>query len=886
MSDRRKKIDEDTPLVQRQDRSETPPRRRGSRHNGSTPPPGVTMQDKVRRPSELKYDGSNALEPGLLMKQASKYQDPNGVELLISRQQHVAHRAKVTDLLLAGKPFKKVGEPLREEDYDDFGQWVTTANTTFDSLDFDDLENEMLHEARAKHGGYIEPPKWKMWLVIVLAGVATGVVAYGIDMGIQGLMWLKFQSAEKYMNTPSMNYNSTSTDGNPLPPEAYDYSIDTWIPLLIYAGFNMAYASVAASLVIFGEPLAKGSGIGEIKCYLNGIRLYRVVRLKTLCCKALGILFSVAAGLPCGKEGPMIHSGAAIAGGVSTGKSSKLHMDTGFFKEFRNDRDKRNFVTAGAACGVGVAFGAPVGGLLFAVEEVGSFWNLELTVMVFLCAAIGPWVLQILQHPTSGSGNVQGLIDFGAITGGYKYYDLPFVALLGAMGGLIGASFIKLNMIQTKWRRVHVKTKFRRFLEVLIVTALCSITLILLVTQGFDCIMDAPENAGLNAFKKRYGCNADSYNDMATYFFRSMEDTIHVLTHSSTHIHYASLFKHLLPYFVLTVLTYGIHVPSGLFLPSLALGCTLGHIYAQIWNVIFGYQLLDPSNYALFGATAVLGGLVRMTISVIVIIMEATANTTFFYPLVVVTVCAKIVGDRFTHGIYDAHIQLAQIPLLETNLDRPEMALMCASDIMKPELVYLKEKVTVSELCSVVKKYPNENSLIVVDAEGALRGILLRRAALILLDKKAWERRLTLDDFAKSAREREFLKLKKYKFFDRISRDDDDKIIDLMPYVDQWPYTFLTTAPCSRIHRTFRELGLRHIVIINQQRRPVGVIGRKQLTYLEMVDPKTLPEEPMPQRLMSGSMSLNDIGSEGSPVTMQSWRALDEWQEAYKKGVN
>ena len=89
-----------------------------------------------------------------------------------------------------------------------------------------------------------------------------------------------------------------------------------------------------------------------MKCYLNGIRIPRVIRLKTLICKATGVMFSVASGLAVGKEGPMIHSGAAIAAGISQGKSSSLKFfDTGFLKAFRNDQAKRDFVSGGAAAG-------------------------------------------------------------------------------------------------------------------------------------------------------------------------------------------------------------------------------------------------------------------------------------------------------------------------------------------------------------------------------------------------------------------------------------------------------------------------------------------------------------------------------------------------------
>lgn len=57
----------------------------------------------------------------------------------------------------------------------------------------------------------------------------------------------------------------------------------------------------------------------------------------------------------------MVHSGAAVAAGLSQGKSTTLGFDCGVLKQFRCDREKRDFVTGGAAAGVAAAFGAPVG---------------------------------------------------------------------------------------------------------------------------------------------------------------------------------------------------------------------------------------------------------------------------------------------------------------------------------------------------------------------------------------------------------------------------------------------------------------------------------------------------------------------------------------------
>ena len=62
---------------------------------------------------------------------------------------------------------------------------------------------------------------------------------------------------------------------------------------------------------------------------------------------------------------------------------------------------------------------------------------------------------------------------------------------------------------------------------------------------------------------------------------------------------------------------------------------------------------VTPGLYAMIGAAATLGGVTRMTVSLIVIMFELTGGLTYIVPIMVAVMISKWVGDAFVKdGMY------------------------------------------------------------------------------------------------------------------------------------------------------------------------------------------------------------------------------------------
>lgn len=137
-------------------------------------------------------------------------------------------------------------------------------------------------------------------------------------------------------------------------------------------------------------------------------------------------------------------------------------------KRYRNDVTKRELIAAGGSSGVAAAFGAPIGGALFAYEmsKPTSFWSFKMIWKTFITCSLAVLLLGILQTLAEGDlgdGFAGSTIKFGNISGNNKFnsfQNLIAAILIGVVGGLMGAFFVGVNFKVNVWRKNWIAKKW------------------------------------------------------------------------------------------------------------------------------------------------------------------------------------------------------------------------------------------------------------------------------------------------------------------------------------------------------------------------------------------------------------------------------------------
>ncbi|KAI8999840.1 chloride channel, partial [Gaertneriomyces semiglobifer] len=671
------------------------------------------------------------------------------------------------------------------------------------------------------------------WILVFIIGAVTGILAAYIDVASEWASDIKdgYCTAGFYLNR---KFCCQGVDGAEKCDVWRDWNqafgvtglVGFWAEYAMYVAFGVTFAVMSAGLVKYYAPYAAGSGIPEVKTILGGFVIRKFLGGWTLIVKCIGLSLSVGSGLSLGKEGPLVHVACCVGNILA-----RL-----FDKYGKNEGKRREILSASSAAGVSVAFGAPIGGVLFSLEEVSYYFPYKTMWRSFFCAMVAAIALQLM-NPFRTGKLVLFAVEYKRAWHGF---ELPMFVLLGILGGLYGAFFIRMNIKVAEFRR----TSWLRRYQVWEVTAVAALTC--LIAFGVPFMRVSTVELVANLFRECVETEEDFYGLCR---WEPLAGIIKYLL-------LACAIK-----IVLTVFTFGIRVPAGIFIPSMAVGATIGRalgIMMQLWQNAYPHSFLfasckpqeecvTPGTYAMVGAAAALGGVTRMTVSLTVIMFELTGALTYTVltrcvPYVVLPIMLTIMTSKWTadflcpESIYDALIHLNGYPYLDphTSYDKPTSNdALTANDVMTKsgDLEVLWEGMEVGDL---------ELALEIVGERG--RGF---KGYPVVESREEWR----LSGWVGGAEVRYALEQAKAEFsqlaattpvtftsetsspLSAVSMNlspGEPPYLDLRPWTDQTPITISPLWPLELVLELFKKMGLRYVLVV-EGGTVRGVITKKDL---------------------------------------------------------
>ena len=490
----------------------------------------------------------------------------------------------------------------------------------------------------------------------------------------------------------------------------YKYFSEAGIAGVFFSGFwyvltSVVLAATAALLVHKIAPEAKGSGIPEVKAGVSGFWIMKSFASKTYLVKALGLAMTVGAGLALGKEGPMVHMGSCLA--IMIASSVAYHLTGGRLPLAGHD-----LLCVGAASGVSAAFGAPLGGVLFVVEELGSMRGQGISANTLLLSTLAAFSSAFTLKAINLTGTKTLTLFEVTYSRPWQTWEGGVFIVLGIVGGLVGAFFIRLNMWVMLKRRKAAKDGTTWFVPPRVsswFTAKLPNWIVSRVWKNEDRMHPTMQTCF------EIGCLA-LFTALLNYPFSNLlrllaPEAIHALYQTCPHAAsmnyglcdpgeyqnfstswgvFVSLLFAACIRLLQMIVTFGARIPAGLFIPSLFIGACLGRLVGQ---VLFGLHVhfgmfrhvtdVEPGIYAMVGSAAVLAGVSRMTVSLVVIMFELTGGLNYVVPFSLAVISAKWVGDLFSDSIYECHAVLNGFCAIEPEIHERGVTTPIIEDIAR-----------------------------------------------------------------------------------------------------------------------------------------------------------------------------------------------------------
>ena len=376
---------------------------------------------------------------------------------------------------------------------------------------------------------------------------------------------------------------------------AFVYHRASWILFM----FTPLCFLIAWWLVKKFSPYARGSGIPQVMAAIelaNPRQISKVDKLlgiRIIFVKMTSSLIMVLGGGIVGREGPTVQ----IAGSIFRKINAAL-------PEWWPKISKKNMIMTGAAAGLAAAFNTPLGGIVFAVEELTKTHINYFKTAIFTAVIISGLTAQALLGPYLylGYPDVNNL----------SPYIFTAVALVAVISGLAGSIMSKMMLYILKW-----KSKFRFNYQHIIYLLACALIIV---------------SAGIFINQNALGSG------------KSLMTSVLFSSHK-----YSPWYLPILRAGGL-IITFTTGAAGGVFAPSLSAGASVGSMMAGLMHL----SATNSNIIILAGMVGFLTGVTRSPFTCAILVLEMTDRHNVIFHLMLAAMFASLVSRIIDkHSFYD-----------------------------------------------------------------------------------------------------------------------------------------------------------------------------------------------------------------------------------------
>jgi chloride channel 2 len=519
------------------------------------------------------------------------------------------------------------------------------------------------------------------WLFLAVLGVIMSFVSYTMDYAIDTLNHSRFWLYQQLGDAVILSYLAWS-------------ALPTFLILF------------SAGIIHLVAPTAAGSGIPELKTIFRGVMLKDFLSGKTLIAKSIGLMCTLGAGMPLGKEGPFVHIASIVATGLS-------NLITSFKGTYANESKSSEMLAAACAVGVACCFASPIGGVLFSIEVTAAFFAVRNYWRGFFASVCGALVFRLISVWLGEIDTIVAVFQTGFdVSFPFDPVEIYMFAFIGALCGLGGAFYVYAHRRYVLWLRGNKRLQSilskNRFIYPCMIAWLIS-SLSFPPWFGQFYASDIGTHDQIHVLFSNYSWTREPTS-------MTVDEWDHV-KHFVTP--YSGIFVNLLIFmfmtFVMSILASTMPVPTGALIPAFKIGAGLGRICGEAMHVWFGSKII-PGGYATVGAAAFTGA-VTHTLSISVIVFEMTGQITHCLPMLISVLIANAFASLLSPSCYDSVIMLKKLPYLPDILPSSSNAYdLYVKDFMMSDVKCIWHGMTYSQLREMLKEYMSLNGFPLVDS--------------------------------------------------------------------------------------------------------------------------------------------------------------------------